>query len=80
MESETVNIARRDAETLAEASGGSLGRLLSMSTTMGQPMPYQLAVATGTTMASRVVPTVIKPNDILVSAVANGRWEFVPGR
>ena len=74
--------ARLDAETLAEAAGGTLGRLLSMTTGIAQPMygGYDQVVVTASSLPSPAEPTVIRPNDILVTAVANGRWEFVPRR
>jgi uncharacterized protein YggE len=72
--------AKRDAEAMAEASGGSLGRLLSMSTGIAQPMGYDQVMVRATGMASPPPPTTIRPGDIVVAATANGRWEFVPRR
>ncbi|MEP6507818.1 MAG: SIMPL domain-containing protein, partial [Gemmatimonadales bacterium] len=74
--------ARLDAESMAEAAGGSLGRLVVLSTGMAQEsyavqdMGVQL-----TGLREQVgVPTAIRPTDLAVIAVAIGRWEFVPQR
>lgn len=76
-----VEEARRDAETLASAGGGSLGRLLSMQSGISNQIAYRVgeAVATGV-LAGRVAasPTSITPADIVVTATANGVWEFIP--
>ena len=71
--------ARRDAETLAEAAGGSLGKLLSISTSPAQPAYREpgTIVVTGMAVSSA---TEIRPNDINVMAVASARWEFIPRR
>lgn len=75
-----VSDATRDAQTLAEASGGSLGRLLSLTTTPAMPI-YNMnqVVATGM-METPGMGTSIRPTDLMVTAVATGRWEFVPRR
>jgi len=75
--------AQRDAEAIARAAGGSLGRLLSMSST---PIPiasdfvpsdtYFSAVAGG---SAGFYPTMINPRDLTVVVSVFGRWEFVPG-
>jgi uncharacterized protein YggE len=77
-----VEEARRDAEVLAEASGGSLGRLLSMSSVTNPPnigRGYADVIATGASSGG-YVPTDIRPNDLTVVATASGRWEFIPRR
>lgn len=74
--------ATRDAQTLAEAAGGTLGRLISMSTGIGNPVYPRLgSEVVATALASSGFPeTSIRPNDIIVTAMASGRWEFVPRR
>ena len=69
--------ARQDAETMAEASGGSLGRLLSMATGYSDARSVLggMVMATSGTLGNE--PTSIRPNDIRVVASATGRWEFV---
>jgi uncharacterized protein YggE len=71
--------ARLDAETLAEAAGGSLGKLLSISTTPAQPVYRDPGMVVVTGLASGG-STEIRPNDITVVAIASARWEFVPRR
>jgi uncharacterized protein YggE len=81
--SEAVRQARLDADAMARAAGGSLGRLLSLASTgIAQPLynvldSYQLqgVVATG---ASRQITTIV-PGELIVSAQVLGRWEFLPG-
>lgn len=72
--------ARRDAETLAEAAGGSLGRLLAMtSNTPGSPIGGRASeVMLTASSAGAYVPTDLRPSDMTVAAFASGRWEFIP--
>ena len=77
---EAVRQARADAEIIASAAGGRLGRLISLSAASGMPPgygPYTLEARL--TSGGSAVPTVLSPRDLLVSAQASGRWEFVPG-
>jgi len=70
---------RRDAEILAEAAGGSLGRLLSITGGAGSSGYRSLDGVALATSAARVSgPTNLQPNDIVVYASASGRWEFIP--
>ena len=75
--------AQRDAEALAKAAGGTLGKLLSMSSSGpgGPTIPYG-----GDTYFSYVAEagasaysTMINPRDMSVFVSVFGRWEFVPG-
>jgi len=69
-----VTNARADAETLAQAAGGSLGALLELSTSSGiRPGPEVMG---GTAMAARV-PTPIEPGQQAVTATVTARWGFV---
>jgi uncharacterized protein YggE len=75
--------AQRDAEVLARAAGGTLGRLLSMSS--GSPGGSAVSYSTDTNFsyaieaASMAYPTMINPRDVSVSVSVFGRWEFIPG-
>jgi uncharacterized protein len=74
--------AQRDAETLARAAGGTLGRLLSLSSTgSAGPEIYgsDSYLAYRAEFSSRVSPTMINPRDMSLVASAFGRWEFIPG-
>jgi uncharacterized protein YggE len=75
--------ARRDAEVLADAAGGSLGRLLSMSSGNLNPgtslRSLESVMVTGAGSSS-YTPTELRPGDLMVSAIASGRWEFLPRR
>jgi uncharacterized protein YggE len=74
---EAALAARRDAEALARALGGSLGRLLSTST-VGAFDPRRINVSMGgdAAMARR---TQITPSEIVISAAVVTRWQFIPG-
>ena len=72
--------ARRDAEALAEAADGSLGRLLSMTSGIAQPTYRGEVVTLSSGSAGGYTPTDLRPGDVTVSAVASGRWEFLPRR
>lgn len=80
---EAVRQARADADAMARAAGGSLGRLIALNSGgISQPVyntrgdvQFQ-AVALSSALA---VPTSIVPGDLLVSAQVFARWEFVAG-
>jgi len=68
--------ARRDAEILAQAAGGTLGHLIFVTSgfaTLPQPFEYQSTLTSGTML---IPNTPIMPADLTVTAVANARWEF----
>lgn len=76
--------AQRDAETLARAAGGSLGRLLSMSSSPIGPFGSfggdSYAMGSDIALAGMsMYPTMFNPRDVMVSVTAFGRWEFIPG-
>jgi uncharacterized protein YggE len=77
--------AQRDADALARAAGGTLGRLLSMSSS-GNTGPAS-AYASDTYFAEREMvmggsayPTMINPRDLTITVAVFGRWEFIPNR
>lgn len=77
---EAVKQARADAVVLASAAGGTLGRLITLSSSSSMPGGYgtfQLNAVVLTSASS--VPTVLSPRDLTISAQAVGRWEFIPG-
>lgn len=67
--------ARREAETLARALGGSLGRLISVTTAPATD-PRRINFAYGEGGMSRAT-TAISPNDIGISAAVVTKWQFV---
>lgn len=78
---QAVKQARADAALIATAAGGSLGRLISLTSSGGAPPVYgqfQLESAVSTS-GGGPVPTSISPRDLIATAQASGRWEFVPG-
>ena len=76
---EAVRGARTDAEAIARAAGGSIGRLISVSSGVSGPMVRE-AYGEMVVLSSRMsVPTNIMPRDLGVSAQVTVRWEFIPG-
>jgi uncharacterized protein YggE len=74
---DAAGAARRDAEALARSLGGSLGPLLSVST-VGSTDPRRLNVAMDVTRSSAMLGTQVTPNEIVIRAAVQTRWEFVP--
>ena len=70
--------ARNDADALATAAGGSLGRLLQVSSQSGFYPGMQLEAVVVSGYAGRAAPT-ITPRDVVVQVSVQARWEFVPG-
>lgn len=69
--------ARRDAEALAGAAGGTLGRLIYLTNgfVVSPQFQYQTAYVTSGVSAAA---TPIMPGDLDVIAIANARWQFLP--
>ena len=79
---EAVGEARADADALARAAGGSLGRLIALNSGgVAQPLrremdfSLQSVVVTGASAG----PTNIVPGELTIAAMVFGRWEFIPG-
>ena len=72
---EAAAAARRDAEVLARAMGGTLGRLISVSTAgANDPRRINMMYAMeGAAMRS----TTITPNEIVIAAAVVTRWHFI---
>lgn len=76
-----VSEAKRDAEILAQAAGGTLGKLVYLTSGLSpQPMVAQLDNVVVTGMASGYPQTPVIPGDLTIAAVASARWEFLPSR
>jgi uncharacterized protein YggE len=80
---EAVRQARADADAMARAAGGTLGRLIALNSG-GISEPFfnarENVVVTGAAlMSGGLPPTTIVPGDLVVSAQVFGRWEFVAG-
>jgi uncharacterized protein len=76
---EAAAAARRDAETLARAMGGTLGPLLATSTSAAPRIWGGEVVASGMSDV-RLSATQIAPGDIPVHAMVRARWAFIPAR
>lgn len=80
---EAVRQARADADAMARAAGGTLGRLITLgSTGVLQPFYYareNVQVTGAMALAGGVPPTNIVPGDLVVTAQVFARWEFVAG-
>jgi uncharacterized protein YggE len=80
-----VSEARLDAEALAEAAGGTVGKLLSVSSAGSSGIAMarlDAAVITGLAASggTAYTPPPVLPNDVVVSAMATTKWEFIPRR
>lgn len=73
-----VGSACRDAEVMARAAGGSLGRLLEMSSTGGVSSPRPEMFRSMAASAAQDVGTPIEAGELAVSAHVTVRWEFLP--
>lgn len=80
---EAVRQARGDAEVLARAAGGSLGRLIALNSGgVAQPLRREMDFAQSVVVTGAAVGaplTSIVPAELNVIATVFGRWEFVPG-
>ena len=80
---EAVRQTRADADAMASAAGGTLGRLITLNSGgISQPIyntrenaQLQSVVVT----SAGAPPTSIVPGDLIVSAQVFGRWEFIAG-
>jgi hypothetical protein len=72
-----LNRARSDADALAKAAGGRLGRLLSASTS-GNPVPYPMVQARMAVAERGGAPDVSQ--DVIVRVSVQARWEFIEQR
>jgi uncharacterized protein len=68
--------ARADALTLAKAMGGTLGRLIALTTQEQQPGYPRLMAQAARSVTQ--VETSITPGALSVDASVIGRWQFVP--
>jgi uncharacterized protein YggE len=86
---EAVRQARLDADAMARAAGGTLGRLLSLNSGgVSQPIAIRggnaqveaamFTSAPGYAGGVAPPPTAIAPGELIVSAQVFGRWQFVP--
>jgi uncharacterized protein YggE len=77
--SQAVREARTDADVLARAAGGTLGRLIALNSGgVSQPFPRDIMLASGQARAAGA-PTNIVPGELNITAMVSGRWEFIPG-
>lgn len=68
-----LRTARADAEAIARAAGGRLGRQLEVTTQQPlRPMQMQMAEMRASNVA-------LPPQDVVVNVVLQARWEFLPG-
>ena len=78
---DAVKHARDEADAIARAAGGSLGRLIAVNSGgIAQPgySEYQTMVLASSSGSVRS-PTPIVPGELSVVAQVFTRWEFVPG-
>jgi uncharacterized protein YggE len=80
-----VNEARLDAEAMAEAAGGTVGRLLALTSVSNGGIGtarLEAAVITSALSASGGNYTLppIMPDELTIAATATAKWEFIPRR
>jgi len=68
--------ARADAQVMARAAGGSLGRLLEVASAEA-PSPIQ-PLAMAAMRQAKVSSTPIEPGETTVRTSVTARWEFIP--
>jgi uncharacterized protein YggE len=71
-----VTNARLEAEAIASAAGGRLGRLIALSASGG---PSPVVAYSDYEFSAMAGPTRIAPRDLTVVAMIVGRWEFLSG-
>jgi uncharacterized protein len=77
---EAVRQARTEAEVIARAAGGTLGRLIALNSGgVSQPNPRDMNYAVLTSSMSPPPPTNIVPGELTITAMVFGRWEFIAG-
>jgi uncharacterized protein len=78
--SEASRQARRNAELMADAAGGKLGRLLDLSTDADRYPEALSEVQAANLVVNGASPVgaTIKPTNIETQVSVYGRWEFVP--
>jgi uncharacterized protein YggE len=72
--------ARRDAEVLAQAAGGTLGKLVYLTSGVSVPVGREnsnYAQLSSVVVTGASVATPIMPGELTISAVASARWLFV---
>jgi len=75
-----VKQARMDADVIARAAGGTLGRLLSVNFSSTAPVLIRgatLESAVYTAGGSAAMPTPVNPGELNVSAQVFTRWQFL---
>lgn len=72
-----VGTACRDAEVMARAAGGSLGRLLELTSSQAMYPPPQPVYRMAAAEMARDVSTPIEPGELTHVAMVTARWEFV---
>lgn len=76
---DAVADAKRQAEIMAKAAGGSLGALIELGTSSPRYQPYAADVAYRM-VAATAAPTPVSPGNVTIGASVTGRWRFIPGR
>lgn len=75
---EATQMARSNAETMAEAAGGSLGRMIELTTESAAAFAPVSSFGASAMGAARAVQTTIVAPQLSATATVRGRWEFKP--
>lgn len=76
---EAVAEARADAEVIARAAGGRLGRLIAINSFGGPQLMSGMYEFTLASSMAPAPPTSITPRALTIAAQVSTRWEFIPG-
>lgn len=78
------NAAKSDAIALAQAAGGTLGRLLAVSPNGASPATFFRStpdfngMITGVAGGIAAASTIISPGNVTTNVIVTARWEFLP--
>jgi uncharacterized protein YggE len=79
-----VEAARTEAETMAAAAGGRVGKLMMLSSggvVMGGVAMARAVELSSVASAGGIAPgTSIRPDELTVTAMVTARWEFIPNK
>jgi uncharacterized protein YggE len=74
--------ARLDAEAMAEAAGGTVGRLLSLTSFssggVAQGRLNEMAMVSLRAASAEYTPPPMIPDELTITGSANVKWEFIP--
>jgi hypothetical protein len=74
---QAITKARGDAEAMARAAGGSIGRVIELVTGDAGPRPMFRQDVVRAGMAAAAAPTPVEPGEEVIRVTVTVRWQFV---